>query len=154
MDLFILLTLVFRLPLTAPLQTACAGILVTVASTRTSIPRCLAPSSMRSVSSTSSQLERFRPHGHKHVRVSVWWKDFCETTTIPSQSQKRLSERLPHCPTTSGTHQKKDSAILQLPFRTEDIQRKAKRLVERSGFPVNVVPERTREGFPREVSAK
>lgn len=40
-------------------------------------------------------------------------------------------------------YMQENAAVLKLPFRNEDIQRKTKKLVQRSGFPVNIVCEHT-----------
>ena len=85
MDLIDFLTFALRLPLPAPIHTAFMRSVVTVASTWTFIPKCLARSGMRLVRSTSSELEIFCPHGHKSVRDTVWRRNVCEATPIKLQ---------------------------------------------------------------------
>ena len=67
-------------------------------------------------------------------------RNCCETNTIPRQSSKRLLGKVTTLPKDVS---QKDAGKLKLPIRSEDIQREAENLVERSGFPVNVVSKHT-----------
>ena len=70
-------------------------------------------------------------------------KKLLRSNNYPEAIIEEISHKSCHTAQRREPYMKRDDAILKLPFRSEDIQRKAKHLVERSGFLVNVVSEHT-----------
>ena len=117
-----------------------------MASTRTLIPKCLAPSRTRLVLLGKQHFARARKNSSSPAQACEslgMTKTLLRSNNYPEAIIEEIAQKSCHTAQRRESYMKKDAAILKLPFRSEDIQRKAKYLVERSGFPVNVVSEHT-----------
>ena len=70
-------------------------------------------------------------------------RQLLRSNDYPEPVIEKIAEKSRNTTRRQAPYMQQDAALLKVPFRNENIQQKVKKIVQRSGFPVNIVFEHT-----------